>query len=139
MRKNKFRGQLKDDNKWVYGYYVKFLVDLDKNGDPIYEHFIVENIINNRGKRDTYITYHEVKPETVGQYITTNEDGCVIYEDDIVNYLGKKCLVVINPEKGEIAANVITYSDGFLSTWDWDSMKKLGNVHDNPELLEDEK
>ena len=71
MREIKFRGKRIDKNKFVYGYLIK---DCDNNK------FYITN---------TRAIYHEVKPETIGQYTGVHdesEDEKEIYEGDKIKF-----------------------------------------------------
>ena len=81
---------------------------------------------------------HQVIPETVGQYTgLTDKNVTKIFEGDIVDIL---------TENGEIG--VIAYNDGgflveadtfcvtFQDNINGTDVEIIGNIHDNPELLE---
>ena len=126
MRTIKFRGKSLNTGMWVYG-------DLQ-----------------HKGKR-TFIEY-EVDPATVGQYTELKDkNGQEIYEDDIIECIASdnkhiRHLVRYNYEKGGYSqlmfmGNGLTcepYDGGLISQNYIYEMGKyvIGNVHDNPELLE---
>lgn len=66
----KFRGYNLKNKKWLYGYY---LVNRGK-------HYIVQDEVVNPFAEESDF---EVDPESVGQYVLTN-DGTDIYEGDII-------------------------------------------------------
>lgn len=90
---------------------------------------------------------YEVDPDTVGQYTgLTDKNGAKIFEDDIMEcgyvseltkeYISKKQL--IENEKGVYWGRLIGHSP-FGDTFLMFCNKRgqiIGNVHDNPELLE---
>jgi len=107
-REIKFRGKRLDTGEWVYGWLG--LHDLIADGQ----------------------THHEVDPATVGQKLPNVQDKYhnPIYEGDIYS-----CKMI---EGGK--ANVIRHKgwSGFDLAPDWaQRMEIIGNIHDNPELLED--
>jgi uncharacterized phage protein (TIGR01671 family) len=126
MREICFRGMNKD-NEFVYGS----LVISGINGNWV--------IFEPCGKS------YKVKPETVGQYTgLKTEDGKEIYEGDIVRqrrFLGwnkqdeekyKDIYGVVRFENGMFTCGIV---DGTLI--DWDKCEVIGNIHENPELLEE--
>lgn len=97
---------------------------------------LINSLINN-----TTATLIEVIPETVGQYtVLTDKNGKKIFESDIVErfWLGEKHIYIIGYDN-----NVASFigkdicSENF-TTFDYDACRFeiIGNIHDNPELLE---
>ena len=141
----KFRGKRIDNGQWVYGWLL---------GDK--QPFIVSNFIIDRFVRldmkcpnlaisDIY----EVDPETVGQFtIQIDKDNREIYEGDYVEF--EDC--TYSPATGEyndflncgevcfdhdppmfyVSSRYSIHTDDF----DWITSKIVGNIHDNPDLLE---
>ena len=125
-RKIVFRGKRIDTGEWVYGY----LAD--------------ENYINDINTVD--LSSIEVDPDTVGQYTgLTDRNGKDVYEGDIalLDYadfnVGKD---------GQTYAVVRWIDDRAAFMWDAglnyyadmrNDVEICGNIHDNPELLEDGK
>ncbi len=142
MREILFRGKRKDNGEWVEGNYC-IAEKLDKSG---VEYFIIE--IEAEGSQ------YYVIPETVGQYTgLTDKNVRQIFDGDIVELYDKnndirmKAYVEFgNPNReynwgyqlvpiGKAKANL----DILL----WVEMEDagayievIGNIHDNPELLE---
>ena len=137
MREILFRGKRIDNGEWVVGDYTQYAF----NGKPC---------ICSKHK------WAEVDPETVGQYTGLKDmNGKRIFEGDVF------------PIEDEIVAVVIFTDGGFrLEEWglcgtytesgydecgggwgkiecepiDWymvHHMEVIGNIHDNPEMLED--
>lgn len=124
MRKILFRGKRIDSGEWVYGYYVPvcfgrfpckpaIVPESDGTWEPI-----------------------EVKKETVGQYIgLTDNSGKKVFEGDIVKGCWSTVFEVYFDE------DYLQYrADGCSREIDYygesDKLKVIGNIHDNPELLE---
>ena len=132
MREILFRGKRADNGEWIFGGYAKcnnrhyILPDIDLIG----KEWVFKNV--------------EVIPETVGQYIgLTDKNGTKIFEGDIMVFL-----------KGATRHFKIAWDDmgwkmyradgtRIRFTWECDEMQYIcsseviGNIHDNPELLED--
>jgi len=118
MREIKFRGERKDNNKWIFGY-------LFNDGFGAYYIGI--------GYPDKWSAigdgYEEVDPKTVGQYIEINDrKDKEIYGGDIVeNRFGNRGVVI----KEDACWRV----EGFEFKH-WYDLEVIGNIHDNPELEE---
>lgn len=147
MRDILFRGKRKKDGKWVYGNYA-----ITDNNEK-QQHFIFQN------KAFEF----EVESETVGQYTgLTDKNGKKIFEGDIVKtqpfsdkpYSSKakykKHIGVVEYrirhfknhfyEQDYEAKWTVTIIDyGKFTCYNWNEFFKceiIGNIHDNPELLE---
>lgn len=120
MREILFRGKRKKDGKWVYGNYAV----TDNNGK---RHFVFQN------KAFEF----DVDPETVGQYTgLTDKNGTKIFEGDIVTmpkYGGGRHKSVVYFRKGKFAVDGSNYGFNDICP---KNMEVIGNIHDNPELLE---
>ena len=140
MREILFRGKRVDNGEWIVGYLFRLSEELNP--------FIM---IKNRSES------HEVFPETVGQYTgLTDKNGTKIFEGDIV------CIRYRNGEIcciGDVQFSHGVYGAEWLGTkknksmvGGWGQLHNLrrfdddiindieviGNIYDNPELLEDE-
>jgi uncharacterized phage protein (TIGR01671 family) len=130
MRDILFRGKRKDGGFWLVGDLRQW----SKTRKGIFDYALK--------------TTSEVDSETVGQFTgLTDKNGKKIFEGDIVRYT-KRCL------GGEDVpvVNVVEFAEGgfgvnnyFINHWLWNSIdgntqlsdiEVIGNIHDNPELLE---
>lgn len=121
-----FRGKRTDNGEWVEGY----LCECHHKDTGKYDYAIQEMFENG------YIM-HEVIPETVGQYTgLTDKNGKKIFEGDICkhrsNYSGNTVISVVTYTDGHFLALVCENSGFELS----EKLEVIGNIHDNPELLE---
>lgn len=121
MREYLFRGKREDNGEWVYGYFEKYngrtyinlqTERLNTGGYPIRE-------------------FVEVIPETIGQYTElVDKNGNKVFGGDIVRF-------------STAHAREIKYIDGCFG-FEGSSIpikyvnkfEVIGNIHDNPELLE---
>jgi uncharacterized phage protein (TIGR01671 family) len=140
MREILFRGKRKDNGKWIQGDY---------------QHFHIDN--------DTYVyigrwgeEMRSVKPETVGQFIElTDKNGTKIFEGDVIRFhkfrdepdwvgvisydqcqyvvTGKMPLAYHKPKNGE---GFYSHFEVAVIGIDKARITVIGNIHDNPELLE---
>ena len=143
MREILFRGKRKDNGKWVEGAFLHLNVGRD---------FICDGTV---WIGTLQPVKYEVDPETVGQFTgLTDKNGKKIFEGDIVRY--------VNPDEDVITGRVSygehsysgTHEVGFYVEWQkpewamylrddlgfWTNFREIeviGNIHDNPELLED--
>lgn len=122
MREILFRGKRTDNGEWVEGYYVK--------GST--RHCITMSLAN-------YPRY-DVIPETVGQYTgLMDRNGKKIFEGDILRYYeeietrsrGKETL------KGVYKVDYDYCGFSPLDCIACHHCEVIGNIHDNPELLEE--
>lgn len=134
MREILFRGKRIDNGEWVEGYYVPcclgrfpcspcIVPDSEREWKPI-----------------------EVDPSTVGQYTGLTANGKKIFEGDICKFNNGKL------DNHEICTNYVIRWDrvksqyiiankfnwnGCLNVFFANHAEVIGNIHDNPELLED--
>lgn len=135
-----FRGKRKDNGEWIEGYYVC-------NGEHCYIFSGKLGIINKNFNWERY----EVIPETVGQCTgLKDKNGKLIFEGDIVEYMD-----AYSTFEGEYTEfmneGTVLYEDGSYFITNRSSVEMsdivykgeldgniIGNIHDNPELLEAE-
>lgn len=123
MREILFRGKKIDDGEWIKGFYAE-------NGHG-------SSNIQPKCKFFGYL----VKPETVGQYTgLLDKNGNKIFEGDILESDSERFVVDwddefsgfyltdVNPRHQGVAMFANVADDGYI----------IGNVHDNPEMLNNE-
>lgn len=124
MRTIKFRGKRVDNGEWVYGY-----LHLPIGG---------ENMMIQVSNTDSF----GVVPDTVGQFTgLLDKNGAEIYEGDVV-VLRRGVKNISNTQTIEWCSHlsafvrVIDDMDAhFISEADMGLYEVIGNIHDNPELL----
>lgn len=128
MRDILFRGKRKDKGNWVEGYYLPLHAVKYLSGKDVYAQIFVEpDEQHPKG-------WAVVLPETVGQYTgAIDKNNRKMFEGDIVEDICGGIGTIVY-QKDECAFYVDlgdTYDtvDGKLYT-------VIGNVYDNPELLE---
>ena len=132
MREIEFRGKRRDNNEWIYG---NLLVIED-------ECFIIT--ISRKDWKKIHLEKIEINPETIGQYTgLKDKNGAKIFEGDIVGCFCNTQLFEVkwcDVRGGYFLDNVVLSSCcepapeclGNLT----DTMEVIGNIYDNPELLE---
>ena len=146
MREILFRGKTPiqdehfDDGEWVEGFYTRF------NGK---EHRIYSGYAET-DCGDYYPDWFNVRPETVGQYTgLTDKNGKRIFEWDIIRTLAP-CSIDKYIEGavmfGEYSTSYQSSNVGYYVNWSLNKnlavyckindIEIIGNIHDNPELLE---
>lgn len=124
MRPIKFRGKREHDKTWMFG--------------GIYTEHNIAVII------ETYAHFETVIPETVGQFTGCYDaDGKEIYEGDIVKIKQVKGKNLDSFGRENIEVVTFDSYSGFsgISRIDRvergiDEIKIIGNIHDNPELVQ---
>lgn len=138
MREILFRGKT-EEGKWVYGY----LFVLGK-GSKYEETYILGDIDHRKSVFDIWEYAERVIPETVGQWTgMTDKNGKRIFEGDIVDYPWDNVIVTMKIRfiDGEFRMKPIMTSRP-MQCWEIrmadyiTCSEAVGNVHDNPELLE---
>lgn len=147
MREILFRGKKANKDKWIYGVPVKGTADDES------EMLIVESVFSCEEYCCRGCNFDPVIPETVGQFTgLTDKNGKKIFEGDIVrleDYWDEGKVFIVKytddkvgscgccfPEFGGIGF-VMEAKDGERVCYDKDVIV-IGNVTDNPELLESE-
>ena len=125
MREILFRGKRTDNGEWVYGNLVR-------GCDEKYA-YIVEF-----GNKEMCSNYVNVNPDTVGQYTgLKDKNGTKIFEGDIGRRRDDIFLIDWSEEKAAFVMVFYDYMCEILYLEEmWDDAEVIGNIHDNPELLE---
>ena len=148
MREILFRGKRVDNGEWISGSILSFddggKVILSSTAKVFKEHGTTTICCNE---------CYDVYPETVGQYTgLTDKNGVKIFEGDIVKEYKTKDKVKGVVKFGEYQSGINKYADdlGFYVEWTTENflirelgywcrknmLEVIGNIHDNPELLE---
>lgn len=130
----KFRGKRIDDGQWLYGG-----IDLMQGDATIFD------------CSDMLHSQVEVDEETVGEFSgIRGKKGNEIYEGDIVQCMNNRFLSPFTPNSEPFMAVVVfveglfavkridTFDIDCLCNWSNDA-EVIGNIYDNPELLEENK
>ena len=162
MREILFRGKSIDNGEWIEGGYAQIqpppvCFSNDNDTEPPKICIVAEKGFSDWGLPRQYAMY-DVIPSTVGQYTgLTDKNEKKIFEGDIVrtHYAnaskadfieqvvfrsGRFCALYQLPERGKMWAGL---ADGTthlpqekVAYMAW--CEVIGNIHDNPELLEDD-
>jgi len=131
----KFRGKCENTGKWIYGCLVcRFYKATNPDKEPLF----IDTLI---GDKSSY----RVRPETVGQCTGRKDSkGTLIFEEEIVeNDFGEGvvCRYIVEWADEEIwpfsGLCVPVIGGGTTSSFRPNECKVIGNIHDNPELLEE--
>ena len=132
MREILFRGKRIDNGEWVYGNLNYGTIEIKSIKDSYY--------ISDFGVNPWDKKFYPVIPESVGQYTgMTDKNGKNIFEGDIVKQRG-----FLNNYYSSV-----WYAAGRFLVRDYETLlptalggisryeiEVIGNIHDNPELLE---
>ena len=141
-----FKAKRKDNGKWVEGYYCKldettYCISEDYERHPVpTHHYILYETMTDWGLPNRFLQF-EIDPDTLCQYTgLTDKNGKRIWENDI-------CDTFENDSK-EMLRNVVKFEDGcfkvfkkhylsmHLDCYEESDLKVVGNIFDNPDLLE---
>ena len=131
----KFRGKRLDSGEWMYGFYQPH-----KNGNVIF--------IGDYGGLTDIPKLHKVLPESVGQWTgLVDRNGKEIYEGDVIRFTRNTgpiykptissdvCVVRWIEERSSFRLCYKTQQQKFHSSC-FAKYEIIGNIHDNPELME---
>lgn len=149
MKEIKFRAKRIDNGRWVYGQYFKTpLTDENSGTTPDAGWFFLIGETRHCIVQDSVAFV--IDERTLGQYTGKQTKGVDVYEDDIVSMVevnNERTSEYITPIIWEDASFVMKSGesdyDTFLAAWCGGintyplfEMEVIGNIHDNPELLE---
>ena len=160
MREILFRGKRCDNGEWVQGFYVR--ADHHWHNNGIHKDWIICGASANGGWFALHNKY-PVKAESISQFTgLTDKNGKKIFEGDLLNgfeypfyrsednahnyfaemvWFDECCAFGIVTHKYP-TSNVRGISAGntdYLEEYDFSEWEVIGNIHDNPELLEGKK
>jgi len=122
MREIKFRGKTRDTHEWVYGTP---LTDID----GITSAMVVVS--------DERVSVIGVDPETVGQFTgLLDREGIRIYEHDIIDATIPEGITFRGVVKFKDGSFYVDAGTTLLFCWADYKVKYIGNIHENPEILE---
>ena len=130
MREILFRGNRVDDGEWVQGYYVK-----QYGANQIY--------LPDGTDREYGFDYYHIDPSTIGQYTgLIDKNGKKIFEGDILKFSYNEedenpTFYSVEWKSDRACFGYAETSDKMLEV-DALHCEVIGNIHDNPELLESE-
>lgn len=128
MREILFRGKRLKDGAWIEGFYCEFANNM--SGEQ--EHFI--QTVKSDGRIDTL--YH-VDPSTVGQYTGKTVTTGKVFDGDIGRSVDGHYLVCWDEKAAAFVMRFDSYPYETLHIEEmWDDAEIIGNIHDNPELME---
>lgn len=131
MREILFRGKRSDTGDWVQGFYIQKPNPFSEDGKPI-RHCII----------DLPPFGYDVDPETVGQFTgLCDKNGNRIFEGDVV-VIETDCIpsfmlnrYVFVWDDDQTAYKLL--KDNTIYDLPMGRMEIIGNIYDNPELLEE--
>lgn len=140
MREILFRGKSIIHGEWIYGYLNQHRGNIryDCDCEPIADG--CDYINDWQAKIDTgmYGQDYKVDPETVGQFTgLTDRNGTKIFEGDIIKYfddwIGK---IEYDSDSALFVVSFVDGDDDNFGRVSCGDCEVIGNIYDNPELLE---
>ena len=131
-----YRAKTIKDNEWVQGAYCHY-DDIKDDGKDDCDYIIEKH-------NGEYFPFREIIPETVGQFTgLTDKNGKKIFEGDIVKgYFGygddENDIAYIEYQEdsmGFVLVEILKEDYGKLFEI-MGEVEVIGNIHDNPELME---
>ncbi len=142
MRTIKFRGKNLKNGQWVYGFYVHLKDSFRKRKTHRIYTGLADSMPDSEGY-DFSEDYEEVDPQTVGQCTGLHDSkGNEVYEGDIIRYRTTDARYTRNPEFTTVQVRFdeksakFTYGIYWRDLYDERIIEVLGNIHDNPKLLQ---
>lgn len=139
MREILFRGKTKESGEWVQGYFVYAKSDFDS--EECREADIIPHNTDRVYKGEYNVVFPCI-PETISEFTgICDKNGTKIFEGDIVKYRDTFHKVVFEQRNGTAYFGLVYNSLETLPFGHYQDLKQIeviGNIHDNPELLEGE-
>lgn len=143
MREIKFRGKGLGNTKWEYGgYYKHAMRQVSPFNDSLKDIDIAHLIIQSGfadGEMPMPLSAVEVDPETVGQCTGLHDkNGQEIYEGDIARQNKRLFIATWNNNTAAFTWETTDKSCSFpcFNVGTVKSMEVIGNIYENPDLLE---
>lgn len=144
-----FRGKRTDNREWVEGYYTQLpKISLEAGGELCAED-VADYIIVNKSKQHSNFSnaypleiverkQYEVDPETIGQCTGfTDKNSRKIFEGDIIKWAG--AIGAVKWYQGNYTGwyvDEIYMGEQQFTNEMWNECEIIGNIFDNPELIE---
>ena len=138
MRPIEFRGKCIDTGEWVYGFYGKKPREKGHT-DEHFEHFIIKASEKEDTTNGTLIWFDDyvVNPDTIGQFTGLHDkNGKEVYEGDIIRCKSLIASIVFGSSEACFYIKIINSYDGYIGNSFLSESEVIGNINDNPELLE---
>lgn len=133
MREIEFRGKDIHFNKWVYGYYhylantkEECILEYYRNTSTVIDRNTLGQYTGLKDKNSKMIFEGDIVKQSI-HYINSDEDEEYV---SIVKWKQDWCAFALNHINGMIGSSYFTVND---------NVEVVGNIYDNPELLEVEK
>lgn len=132
-----FRGKCCSDDRWVYGFYVESKTSWQ--GHKPHKSWIVPDAISNGGFFNILGRY-AVKDDTIGQFAgLVDKNGVKVFEGDVVRIVWQDPMfhqwhertVLVEFKYGRFTV----YQSKPFEYSDRRYFEVIGNIYDNPELL----
>lgn len=148
MRTIKFRGKKEETGEWVYGFFAFLHMSDPNDSDQITRGITsIPSIFNDDYGRSKNC-WNTVVQKTVGQFVGVyDKNGKEVYEGDIVDCWseGRHCTNgIVKWIQNRICIGVTASNGNVVDIWHLmpnnegidEGLTIIGNIHDNPKLLE---
>lgn len=141
MREILFRGKRLDNGEWFEGYLYEHepaLVGIVSENDvPEPSKWFIARTGFADWNMPRPVEFVEIDPSTVGQYTGKTVKNGKVFDGDIGKSIDGIFLVCWDEEKSAFVIRFMEYPYETLYLEEmWDDTEIVGNIHDNPELLE---